>query len=123
MQGMKAISIPFRFDGFGNVATSTDPQRVWAGRVKSVMGTAVGQRVMRPDFGSALPSNLFSVSTSTSGYIESSVRGAAAAWLPDIDIVRVLVDRNEEDFDVSVEVEYRIPASVLEDGTQTVRIV
>jgi len=123
MLGMKAISIPFRFDGFGNVAASTDPQRVWGARVKSVLGTAVGSRVMRPEFGSDLPANLFSIVTTTPGYVESTVRAAGAAWLPDIDIVDVRVGSDDETFDVSVEVEYRIPSALLDGETQTVRII
>jgi phage baseplate assembly protein W len=122
MQGMKAISVPFRFDGFGKVAVNTDPRRVWAARVKSVMGTARGQRVMRPEFGSAIPSNLFSVTSATPGYVEASVRSAAAQWLPGVEIVRVVTESNPEEVEVSIDVEYRIPSAVLDDETQSVRI-
>lgn len=120
---MKAISIPFRFDGFGNVAASTDPRRVWAARVKSVMGTALGQRVMRSDFGSGLPSNLFSIATATPGYIEATVQAAASAWLPSIQIIRVVVDADPANGETTVEVEYQIPSAALTEETQTVRII
>lgn len=119
---MKAISVPFRFDGYGNVATSTSSSRIWAGRMRSVMGTPTGQRVMRPDFGSDLPNNLFDVSLSAPGFIEASVNTAASRWLPDLDIVVVEVE-DEDTNNVSVNVTYQIPESQVTGRTYSVRII
>lgn len=119
---MKAISVPFRFDGYGKVATSTSASKVWAGRVRSVMGTATGQRVMRPDFGSDLPNNLFDVSLSAPGFIEATVSTAASRWLPDLTVTTVEVE-DEDTNDISVSVTYEIPESQISGTSYSVRII
>jgi phage baseplate assembly protein W len=119
---MKAISVPFRFDGYGNVATSTAPSKIWAGRVRSVLGTPVGQRVMRLDFGSELPNNLFDIAVTTPGFIEAGVTSAASRWLPDIEVVDVEVTDDNTN-DVSVNITYQIPESTISGTTYSVRII
>lgn len=120
---MKTISVPFRFDEYGNVASSSDPRRIWANRVKSVMGTPTGQRVMRPEFGSDLPSNIFSASVAAPGYIETVVNTAARQWLSGLEVVDVVVGEDVVDNEMSVEFVYRIPEALLEDEIESVRIL
>jgi phage baseplate assembly protein W len=118
---MKAISIPFRFDGYGNIASSTSPDRVWAGRVRSVIGTPMGSRVMRSDFGSDIPNNLFDVVLSAPGLVEASISSAASRWLPDLSIVDIDVT-DEDTNDVSISITYEIPESQVSGQTFSVRI-
>jgi phage baseplate assembly protein W len=119
---MKAISVPFRFDGYGNVATSTTASKIWAGRVRSVLGTPIGQRVMRSDFGSNLPNNLFDVAVTAPGFIEAGVTSAASRWLPDVEIVDVSVTEDNTN-DVSVNITYQTPESTMSGTTYSVRII
>ena len=118
---MKSISIPFQIDGYGKVASNDLPERVWANRVRSVMGTPVGQRVMNPSFGSNLPRNL--MSAPVPGFIDTAVRSAASQWLPDINISSVQVsDNTTTDTELNVEIVYEIPQSQVDQRTYSVRI-
>ena len=56
----RAISLPFSIDSYGNVASTKDQSKIWADRVRSVVGTTVGERLMRPDFGTSIPFATFS---------------------------------------------------------------
>jgi uncharacterized protein len=119
---MKSMSIPFRLDGYGKVATSERIERVWANRVKSVMGTPQGQRVMNPDFGSSIPNGL--MSAAVPGLIETSVQAAAAQWLPDITIQGVRIsDSTDLDGELNVEVVYEVPSSQFDQQSYSVRII
>lgn len=55
----KTIALPFSIDPFGKVAVTTDQKKIWADRVKSIVGTTVGERVMNPNLGSEVALNVF----------------------------------------------------------------
>jgi len=105
---MKAISLPFRLDSFGNVATSTDLQKIWADKVRTVVSTALGERVMRNDFGCSLPNNLFDIALDAPGFADGQIQAAFLAWLPEVDFVRTELEETEFGT-VSLNVIYRIP--------------
>jgi phage baseplate assembly protein W len=118
---MKTISIPFRLDGYGKIAVSSTPETIWAGRVRSVIGTPIGGRVMRPDFGSTVPNSL--MQADVPGLLETAVQSAAAQWLPDIRIVSLQADDTTYiDGESSIEVQYEIPSSRVDQRTFSVRI-
>lgn len=107
---MRAISLPFRLDGFGNVATSTELPKIWADRVRSVVGTALGERVMRPSFGSGLPNNLFEVAVNAPGYADGQIQAAFLEWLPSLEFEGTqLVESESGEGNLSIVVFYRIP--------------
>jgi len=54
-----AVTLPFMIDYSGRVSFTQDQKVMWADRVKSVVGTAVRERVMRPTFGTLIPYALF----------------------------------------------------------------
>lgn len=55
----KAISLPFSIDPYGKVTVTEDQRKIWADRVRSVIGTTLRERVMRPSFGTAIPFSTF----------------------------------------------------------------
>lgn len=68
-------------------------QSIW-----TILSTAKGERVMRPDFGCGLQDLVFSSnSASTIGRITSDVRNSLVQWEPRIDVldVQVMSDRSE----------------------------
>lgn len=105
---MKAISLPFRLDSFGNVATSTDLPKIWGDKVKTVVATALGERIMRNDFGCSLPNNLFDIAVDAPGFADGQIQAAFLAWLPEVDFVRTDLEETESGT-VSLNVVYRIP--------------
>ena len=58
--------------------------------IRIILGTAKGERLMRPEFGCDIHKHVFSAATpATQNLIESSVREALAQWEPRIDIESV----------------------------------
>lgn len=72
--------------------------------------TALGQRVMRPDFGCRAPSLVFSPgSLQYLGLLENTVREAVRDWEPRVDLVEVRVETDPSDeTQVTVNIGYRI---------------
>lgn len=105
---MRAISLPFRLDGFGKVASTTDPARIWADRVRTVMSTHLGERVMRSSFGAGLPANLFDVAESAPDSLRADIAAAFNKWLPALTLEDVAIKENFEG-EISIEVFYSLP--------------
>jgi phage baseplate assembly protein W len=63
-----------------------------------ILGTAKGERVMRPDFGCGIHDFVFaSINTATIGLIEASVREALTLWEPRIELKEVSVSAEQAD--------------------------
>lgn len=105
---MKAISLPFRLDSFGNIATSTELPKILGDRVRTVISTALQERVMRPSFGCSLPNNLFDIAVEAPGFADGQIQAAFAEWISDVLFVGTEVVQ-ASDGTVSMNVIYRIP--------------
>ena len=107
---MRAVSLPFRIDGYGRVAATEDVRAIWAGRVRVVMTTVLGERLNRPDFGSDLTDSIFDGDDDLIEEIQASVTRSFATWLPELTLESVdVVTANMDVGDVDVEVGYRVP--------------
>ncbi|KST68646.1 GPW/gp25 family protein [Mastigocoleus testarum] len=80
-------------------------QSIW-----TILGTAKGERIMRPDFGCGIHDFVFSAnSASTVGQIVSEVRQSLIEWEPRIDILDVDVTPDEdEDSKLLIIINYRV---------------
>jgi phage baseplate assembly protein W len=80
-------------------------QSIWI-----VLGTARGERAMRPDFGCGLNDLVFSVDTpSARASIADAVREALLRWEPRIDLIDVRVaDSAGERATLTISIEYRV---------------
>jgi len=75
-----------------------------------ILGTAKGERIMRPDFGCSIHDFVFStVNASTITLIEKSVREALTIWEPRVELFRVNIDTSElEKGRILVNIDYRV---------------
>jgi uncharacterized protein len=83
-------------------------QAIW-----TILSTAPGERVMRPDFGCGIHDMVFAVnSAGTSGLVASNVREALIQWEPRIEVLRVdvLPDLANPTL-LLIEIEYRVRAT------------
>jgi len=78
--------------------------------VRIILGTGLGERVMRPDFGCVLPELVFEpMSTTTKALVRHGVEEALTAWEPRIDEVRAEVTADPSTPGLLlVEVRYRV---------------
>lgn len=78
--------------------------------IRIILGTAKGERVMRPDFGCGIHERVFAVlNASTLGSVETEVREALVLWEPRIDVLRVAASpREAAEGRLLIEIEYRV---------------
>jgi phage baseplate assembly protein W len=96
----------------GDVAQAAGDEDVHQA-VRIVLGTDLGERVMRPEFGSGLRALLFEPLTATTrALVEHRVKEALIRWEPRIDVLGVRVAlRTGAEAAVLVEVDYRVRAT------------
>lgn len=87
------IAIPFQIDARGRTAASSD-ERHLRDLIESVLFTAPGERVHRPDFGSGLRDLIFAPnSPELATAVQFLVQGSLQQWLGDrITVEEVAVD-------------------------------
>jgi phage baseplate assembly protein W len=83
-------SFPVTADEQGRIAMAGSDesirQSIW-----SILSTAPGERVMRPDFGCAVADLVFAVNDeATAAEVSAAVREALAIWEPRIDVIDVV---------------------------------
>ncbi|ELY79425.1 GPW/gp25 family protein [Natrinema gari] len=102
-------SFPVETDARGSVRTSEAEDDIRES-IRIILGTAKGERVMRPEFGCEIHDHVFSAATpATLNLIESSVREALVQWEPRIDIEDIDARTDAEAPNkVLIDIEYRV---------------
>lgn len=104
-----AISLPFTIDAYGKVGSSIEQSKIWADRVRSVVGTSLRERVMRPNFGTVIPFALFETSETAEAEVEREIRGAFSAFLPTLVLEEVSVSFDTANDAINASVVYALP--------------
>ncbi|MFL6274369.1 MAG: GPW/gp25 family protein [Blastocatellia bacterium] len=82
-------------------------QSIWL-----ILGTAKGERVMRPDFGCGIYDLVFETnSASTAGRIEEEVRDALLFFEPRIDVLGVHVTSEDQGERLLISIDYQVRAT------------
>ncbi len=78
------------------------------GSIKMILGTALGERVMRPEFGCAIWDLLFApVNANTMGLMAQSVRDALGRWEPRVELEQVTpIPESEDPARIRIEITY-----------------
>lgn len=81
--------------------------------IKIILGTAKGERVMRPDFGCGINELVFEpIKTSTATLIDFHIREALLIWEHRIDVLSVNVSPDEKEKDrLIINIEYMVKTS------------
>ncbi len=106
------IAFPLRVDRLGGLAMSsgnTDVQEA----IDVILGTAQGERPMRPEFGCGIHNHLFdTIDAYTLGKIQYEIREALDRWEPRIDVLDVVPDLSRVDEGVLIiDISYRLRAT------------
>lgn len=111
---------PPELDERGFVRLVAGDEKV-AQAIRIVLGTAPGERVMRPEFGCRVHELLFEpMDATTAGLVDAYVREALGRWEPRIEVIDVSVpiysdDRDERNLvyqgHLPVTIQYRIVAT------------
>lgn len=105
-------AFPLELDQTGSFALVADDREIQQA-IRLIIGTAYGERPMRPDFGCAIQDFVFADATAaTAGRITSAVRASLKRWEPriDVDDVRVTIDEADRSL-LYIDIRYHIKNS------------
>ena len=89
------LAFPLAVDRRGAIALARDEQDIDQA-IQLILGTAPGERPMRPEFGCGVHDFVFdSIDANTIGNMEEAIREALARWEPRIDVRDVRFDASE----------------------------
>jgi len=105
----KGIGFPVRLDAKGNVALTEFEQNIEEA-IQIIIGTAPGERIMRPEFGCRIHDFVFYPNnSSTASLVSFYVREALQKWEPRVDSIEVAAYPDVEMENVMrIDVNYRI---------------
>jgi uncharacterized protein len=104
-------AFPGAFTSAGTVALATGTREL-DGAIQMIVGTAPGQRVMRPEFGCAIYDYIFDPLTPrTLGLVELAVRDALLRWEPRIDLETLVATLAAQEGVLDIEIGYRVKAT------------
>lgn len=104
-----AISLPFSIDPYGKVAVTEEQTKIWADRVRSVIGTTVKERVMRPEFGTTIAYKVFENETVASNDIKVNVEKVFNERLRTLKLIKVDTNFDTYSGTVNIDVTYSLP--------------
>jgi phage baseplate assembly protein W len=86
----RAISLPFSFNSTGQVAYSTDERKIIQDRVVLAVMSRLGERVMRPNFGSEVHYATFESQGEAASIITQAVSVCFSTWFGYLELEDVL---------------------------------
>lgn len=103
------ISLPFSISDFGTVSSTTNQEKIWADRVRSVVGTSIQERVMRPAFGTDIPRTLFETEQVMVGKIEEEISKVFVSLLPLLTLSSVTTEFDSSLNVITATILYELP--------------
>ncbi|WP_197085225.1 GPW/gp25 family protein [Saccharothrix sp. ST-888] len=99
------MTIPFAIDSTGGVAQTDDLWRQLLDRIQALVGTQLGERVARADYGVDSAGLLFTSDQLASARMQLAVRDAVAAWEPSARVTSIRANVNDQLGLVGIQVE------------------
>jgi phage baseplate assembly protein W len=89
-------AFPIRTDATGSIALVSH-ERELKESIRLILGTAYGERPMRPEFGCGIHEYVFApADATTAGRIGYEVRASLERWEPRVDVIDVVVTAHDE---------------------------
>jgi phage-related minor tail protein len=104
-----ALTLPFSINPYGSVATTTDQSKIWADRVRFVIGTNLRERILDPEFGTLVPSAFMETADVAQTVIESEVERAFQSQLELLQFSSVDSSYDEYTNTTNVNIVYGLP--------------
>lgn len=104
----KGWKFPFNLDARGKVGVSSYEEDIKEA-IHIILGTAKGERLMRPDFGCGIHEYVFcSMNVVNIHLIENTVREALLMWEPRIKVISVKAEPEPEEGKLLIEIDYQV---------------
>jgi phage baseplate assembly protein W len=106
------LAFPLAVDRRGGIALARDEQDIDQA-IQLILGTAPGERPMRPEFGCGVHDFVFdSIDANTIGNMEEAIREALLRWEPRIDVTDVKFDASDAvNGLLTINIEYKVRAT------------
>lgn len=104
-----ALSLPMSLDSGGNLLVAKTEDSIWSDRVKIALGTRLGERVMRPEYGSTIGNSLFSTVSSMEETVDREVQRVFNELFPLLELSDVSFSFDTLTGRLSVSVLYTLP--------------
>lgn len=108
----RGVAFPIQLDN-GDIKDAKDEESIRQS-IRIILGTAKGERVMRPDFGCVIYDLVFEMTTaSTAGKISQAVREALLRFEPRIDVIDIQVTPKSDDEGekIFISIDYQVRAT------------
>ena len=107
---MAGISVPFRFNEFGQVEAAVNESKYWKDQILLTIMTRFGERIFRPDFGSGIGETLFESSGTASETAVRTLNIAFNTWLPKLTLTEVTPRFNDQTGLLEITLFYTLPS-------------
>jgi uncharacterized protein len=106
------LAFPLQVDRRGGIALARDEQDIDQA-IQLILGTAPGERPMRPEFGCGVHDFVFdSIDANTIGRMEDAIREALDRWEPRVQVQSVEFDLGQaENGLLTIDIGYRVRAT------------
>lgn len=105
----REISLPFRVDASGRIATVSDPDEIARQHIRCYVQTEQGERVMRPSWGSPMSRSVFeSLDQLTASLVHQRILDSVGRDLQTAQVMSVSTPLSTEDATLQVVVEYAL---------------
>ena len=113
----EVIALPFSFNAFGKVSTTTDDRVIWKHSVLLVLMTRFGERVMRPDFGTEIGNTLFENEATSIEMLNRTIVIAFNTWLNSLKLIQVNPVFDPSSGSLEISVSYSLPSGQTDEVT------
>lgn len=104
-----ALKLPLSLDKSGNLVLANSQEEIWADRVRIALGTRLGERVMRPSYGTTIGEALFDTVTTTSEVVTKEVQRVFHEQFPLLSLKSVTPSFNELASTLTITIVYLLP--------------
>jgi phage baseplate assembly protein W len=106
---MKAISFPFTLDPFGKTTSTTTQTKIYQDRVLTLLSTAIGERPMRPTYGTNVALAMFENQGNVDKAINDAIRSSISKWIPELTVNNINIVGFLDTGAVTVELNVTLP--------------
>jgi len=101
-----AISLPFSFNVNGGVSSTTDPAKILQDRITLMTMTLLGERVMRPNYGTNVRGAAFENIGTAITVIEQNIQAGFVKWLPYLTLLTVTGSLDPQTSELNISITY-----------------
>jgi phage baseplate assembly protein W len=113
-----ALSLPFSLNSkTGSINVTNDQGAIWSNRVRIATETLIGERIMRPEYGSRIPSTFFETTTTMEDVVQREISRIFIEQFPLLKLNKIEVINNARENVLTIDVFFSLPNKT----TQTVR--